>query len=219
MPGYYQFEKRRQALTESKGKLVFKQSDSPATRQAVIGSGQILLGNLAEDLLARVPVKAETMTQHGLSFIRRQSDDDHAYFLVNFTASAIDEWIPLAVNAKSAALLDPLTGNTDRALTKSENGKFFVYLQLASGQSCILRAFDRKEVRGDIRPVYGPEEKSITLEGEWQVEFIQGGPVLPKPVKTNLLRSWTTFPDEECRRFAGTARYTLTIQVEVAEKS
>ena len=49
----------------------------------------------------------------------------------------------------------------------------------------------------------------IPLTGEWQLEFIAGGPALPSPARLHELRSWTELDDPEVGRFAGTARYRL----------
>ena len=46
---------------------------------------------------------------------------------------------------KSAAFLDPLTGKTGMAV---KNGKGQFHLQLAPGESVILRAFADKKVEG-----------------------------------------------------------------------
>jgi hypothetical protein len=47
------------------------------------------------------------------------------------------------------------------------------------------------------------------LQGEWSLEFIKGGPVLPGPARMSTLASWTTLDDAEAKRFAGTARYRV----------
>jgi len=52
------------------------------------------------------------------------------------------------------------------------------------------------------------------LEGPWQVEFVAGGPTLPKPTVIEHLTSWTAWQDDSgaLRAFSGTARYTLTFE-------
>jgi hypothetical protein len=50
----------------------------------------------------------------------------------------------------------------------------------------------------------------IPLAGTWKVEFLDGGPVLPKGYETTDLKSWTTRDDPELKRFAGTAKYSIT---------
>ena len=45
-----------------------------------------------------------------------------------------------------------------------------------------------------------------TFNGQWSVEFIDGGPELPTAYKTRELTSWTTAPDAKVQAFAGTVR-------------
>jgi len=214
IPGYYQFQERRRKLNEVTGSIAFDKSENTGISKARVGSGYIVKGHRIENLLDGLPVKVEGMKEKGISFIRRRYDDGYAYFLANLSSGRINEWIPLAVKAKSAAWLDPLSGNRGRASTKNENEKFSVYLQLASGQSCILRTYDNKEIQGDDWPLVGREIETIPLEGDWQIEFIQGGPDLPASCQINRLQSWTNFPDPDCLSFAGTARYRLYFQLE-----
>jgi len=51
--------------------------------------------------------------------------------------------------------------------------------------------------------------KPAVVAGQWRVEFIQGGPVLPKPREVTQLASWSSFDGENVDRFAGTARYRI----------
>jgi hypothetical protein len=46
----------------------------------------------------------------------------------------------------------------------------------------------------------------------WSVSFAEGGPKLPAAFETRELGSWTTRADEDARRFAGTARYSLSFE-------
>src|SRR5262249_17265141 len=48
------------------------------------------------------------------------------------------------------------------------------------------------------------------VAGTWTVEFIEGGPGLPSAFETKEPASWTTRDDPEAKRFAGTARDTIT---------
>ncbi|MBK9487492.1 MAG: hypothetical protein IPO07_00925 [Haliscomenobacter sp.] len=47
------------------------------------------------------------------------------------------------------------------------------------------------------------------LLGEWQIEFLEGKPFVPKAYTTEALESWTLAPDTLAQYFSGTARYTL----------
>ena len=88
-----------------------------------------------------------------------------------------------------------------------------VQLQLAAGESLILRAFADKTVAGPAWNYWHPQTpdaKPQTLPGPWNVTFTDGGPTLPAAYQTTQLASWTTFPDTNAQAFAGTAKYETT---------
>ncbi len=157
------------------------------------------------------------MADFGLSFIRRSFNGGWNYFIANRTATNFDGWITLARPAKSVVLLDPLTGNAGVAATRqSAANSMEVHLQLAAGQSVILRAFTGKQVEGQPWTCWQTNSQPVEITGNWKVKFIQGGPVLPANFQTAQLASWTTFPDTNCQAFAGTAKYTLEFNLQVA---
>ncbi len=82
-----------------------------------------------------------------------------------------------------------------------------VYLRIEPGHSLILRTFEHLAISGPTWSFVKPAKKLLELAGPWNVEFLSGGPVLPKPYQTDRLESWTTNGDAETERFAGTARY------------
>jgi hypothetical protein len=147
----------------------------------------------------------------GLSFVRRRHEAGHHYFVANLSARAVDGWVRLGVQSQTVVTLDPLDGGT--GVLPLRDGRE-VYLQLPSGKALILRTME--EGRGGILrsaqndSVMLPlveQGAALRLEGEWQVEFIEGGPSLPGGFTTRELGSWTT--REDARAFAGTARYSL----------
>jgi len=79
----------------------------------------------------------------------------------------------------------------------------------ARGETRVLRTFAHREVSGPVWPVWTNAGPATPLKGEWRVDFIEGGPVLPRAFSSEILGSWTAAPDPEAERFAGTARYTL----------
>ena len=54
----------------------------------------------------------------------------------------------------------------------------------------------------------------VEITGQWNVNFIQGGPTLPADFQTAKLASWTTFADTNAQTFAGTAKYETTFDAE-----
>ncbi|MGA2242520.1 MAG: glycosylhydrolase-like jelly roll fold domain-containing protein [Verrucomicrobiota bacterium] len=103
-----------------------------------------------------------------------------------------------------------MTGNSGVAVTRqSAANSTKVHLQLAPGESIILRAFANEEVKGPAWNYWQPSKKFVQITGPWNVKFIQGGPVLPADFQTTKLASWTTFADTNAQAFAGTAKYEI----------
>jgi hypothetical protein len=154
------------------------------------------------------------MPQFGLSFVRRSFEGGWHYFIANRTETNFDGWISLARPAKSIVILDPMTGNSGVAATRqSAANSTEIHLQLAAGESAILRAFADKKVDGPVWTCWQPQTpdaKPQTLTGPWNVKFILGGSTLPADFQTAKLASWTTFPDTNTQAFAGTAKYETT---------
>lgn len=53
----------------------------------------------------------------------------------------------------------------------------------------------------------------MVVEGTWRIQFVEGGPYLPEDLATSTLQCWTALGDEEAKRFAGAARYSIAINV------
>jgi hypothetical protein len=141
--------------------------------------------------------------------------------------------VPLAVEAASVAFLDPMSGRVGMARMRAGGGgggvaagggalagratgggaagALEVYLRLEPGASLILRTF-AAPVQGEAWRYLEPTGEAVTLEGEWRVEFVDGGPALPAAYATRELGSWTG-RGGDAEAFAGTARYTLTFDV------
>jgi len=194
------------------------------------GHGQILFNGELEHQLVYAQVKSEPLNGDGLSFIRRSTDGSWNYFIANRSGKDFDDWITLTHQARSAAMLDPLTGNSGMA---AQNGNGQIHLQLAPGQSVILRAFTN-EINGRARHSVRAEAADATdrrapsdapylywqtngqpaeVNGNWTVKFLEGGPVLPSDYQAPRLASWITFPDTNCQAFAGTVKYETTFAV------
>jgi hypothetical protein len=114
-------------------------------------------------------------------------------------------------------LRDPLSGRTGfAALKPADKGATQVYLQLAPGESLLLETMKTAAGGGQTSWSYRQSTgKPVALGGSWKIEFIKGGPELPKPIETTELKSWTELGDDEAKRFAGTARYRLEFDAPV----
>ncbi|HUD83148.1 MAG TPA: hypothetical protein VMQ67_06575, partial [Candidatus Saccharimonadales bacterium] len=154
-------------------------------------------------------VREKLFDHAGLMCVRRAGNDGRAYFIANRGEQPFDGWLELATAAESVMILDPLTGAAGLAsLRTGKSGAVSVLLQLAAGQSILLRALAAKAEAP--RWTYWKEDgASVPLAGTWQVRFLEGGPELPAGFATDHLGSWTASPDTNAQRFAGAALYTL----------
>jgi hypothetical protein len=194
VPGYGRLEARRAEFNAALAKL---------GDRAVVQSD--VLGALEDRGVAR-----EAIVDLGISFIRRSTVAGHDYFFANLTAHKLDGWVSLGSSALSAMLLDPLSGMSGAAaLRPGPHGEDQVYLQLAPGESMILRTHSTSFAGslGTAWPYLAPAGESSPIPGPWQIGFIKGGPDLPPPLQTTELKSWTDLGGAEAKRFGGTARY------------
>jgi len=163
-------------------------------------------------------VQRETLfDQPGLMCIRRGFNGGLHYFIANRGDQAIDSWLPLAVDAKSVVILDPLTGNAGVAAAYVTRSQTHCHLQLAPGQSLILRALTDHPAYGAAWNYWDAVGDAVPLTGQWQVKFLRGGPKLPAPFATDRLASWTEIGDTNAQSFAGTAAYSLRFDAPSSE--
>jgi len=191
--GFNQLEERRaelKSLLAGEDKLVSAAAELKAT--------------LAESAVVREP-----MVGQGLDFIRRKHDGGYHYFIANMSADTVDGWVSLGIPFQSVVIMDPRSAET--GLATSRDGK--IYLQLKPGESCILRTLTEKKVKGDQWAILAKAGAPVTVKGEWQIRFVDGGPELPADITTTELKSWTGIGDQEAKRFAGTARYSIQIDI------
>jgi hypothetical protein len=165
---------------------------------------------LSVELAAR-KVRREPAASAGLAFVRRARADGCDYFIANLAAKAFDGWLELGTPAASALLLDPLSARIGVAATqRADSGNTRVYLQLESGESMMVRTRNVPvPAKMPAWPYVARVSPALGLEAGWQVDFIKGGPALPRPAQLQKLASWTGLDDPDAQRFAGTARYSI----------
>ncbi|MBK8503548.1 MAG: hypothetical protein IPL46_15850 [Saprospiraceae bacterium] len=134
-------------------------------------------------------------------------DGDIYYYLVNHTALAIDQYIPLQVEAPSAILMNPDNGDFGRTIISRKNSHSTIQIQLESGQSIIVRCTNKEVSRIPDWKYLGETIDTISLSESWNIKFVNGGPDLPSPVTMDKLTSWTDLPDEKAVNFSGRAIY------------
>jgi len=190
------------------------------------GKGWVFMGGLEAAFFgtklesAKTTPVRETMADAGLSYVRRSFAGGWHYFIANCTETNFDGWITLARPAKSFVILDPMTGNSGVAATRqSAANSMEIHLQLAAGESVILRAFADKKVEGPAWNYWQTNGQPVEIAGRWNVKFLQGGPMLPADFQTTRLASWTTFTDTNAQAFAGTAKYETTFDAPKLESN
>lgn len=216
-------------LAEAGGKIIFW-GDLPQSEPGMAGAAQslewdaaikhlrqfvdrglVMIGDNLPESLHQVDVRHEKgLTAEGISFLRKKWDEDTVYLLKNSASESFDGWVLLAVEFRSAAFLEPMTGRVGIAKVRSEDqGGSSVRLQLAPDQSILARVSPR-QLQCSLWPYLEVGGQQSELEGPWQVEFVSGGPKLSAGFVTSKPQPWTAAPDKSAESFAGTVKYSQT---------
>jgi hypothetical protein len=174
--------------------------------------GKVIAGDASnlESLLTQAGATRERMIDQGLRCIRRFRPDGVDYFIVNKGENAVDGWVPLATPAAGAVLMDPMVSDqVGTASVRERDGGAEIYLQIAPGESRIVRTTTGRAPAGAAWTYVTPAGQAVPLKSDWQVTFADGGPDMPANFKTDALGSFTG-RGEAYKRFAGTAVYTTT---------
>ena len=158
-------------------------------------------------------------TTFGLSSIRRSHPEGHHYFISALKTEDTENWIPLAVQARSAMLYNPMNGTSGKARLRQNNDRTEVFLQLASGESVILKTFANQEVSapeyGYWTPVVQNDVKktspvTYSFTGKWGFRFVEASPAVAATPDSVSLGSWTEIPAEGTKNVMGVACYATT---------
>lgn len=213
VPGLMNLDARRAALRRLSSQLSFAGTNTPGVRAARVGAGRFLVGEDLKQLLAHAGTRRETLVERGLHFTRRRHEGGAYYFILNRGAERFDGWAPLASRASGTAVFNPMTGEAGFSHVKpQENEGPGVHLQLAPGESCVVKTFDSAQAGGASYPYAWAAGDARPLGGEWAVSFIEGGPALPPSMRVGRLDSWAKFEGDAYKIFSGTARYALDFE-------
>lgn len=154
--------------------------------------GAHIIYGIDEAAMQRAAAPEVMRARHGLRAIRRTNDTGHHYFIANLTPDDKAAWMPLTVPFRDAAWFDPLTGEISAAMVRGNQ----VYVSLLSGQSRILKTFDKplaakpEKTLGD--PLMVPDStETIDLTGmPWQLSFTEEAPVVGETFQLDSLRTW-----------------------------
>jgi polygalacturonase/Tol biopolymer transport system component len=212
VPGWNSWSARKDSLIEWMEQLGFS-AISGGLQRATVGKGVFLKGDDLGALLHYARIRREVMVDDSLDVVRRVRESGRCYFIVNRSSKPWVGWTVLADSARDAVLFDPMKGISGLASVK--HGRE-IYLRLMPGESVIVQTYpegamseENPEARKQMLfPYYYTTGDTVALDGEWALEFLSGGPVLPAPSKLRALGSWTNL-GEDAARFSGAAKYVL----------
>jgi alpha-L-rhamnosidase len=214
VPGFNHLEVRRAELKKSLSELEFHSIKINELQKAEVGNGYFLLCSDVNTALNHASIKEEKIVADGINYIRREHENGYFYFFTNLSDKKLDSWIPLSVELQSALIYDPRYEKGIGVAETTQNGdNSEIYLQLQPGESCFVKTFTSELIDGVNWNYIESINDSIEINGNWKVEFIDGGPQLPDSFTTNQLLSWTVLGDSNAQSFAGTGKYTITFNI------
>jgi hypothetical protein len=180
---------------------------------ASLGKGVFYMSDSLKTLLQITAGDEQKLVEKGLSYCKRKNIDGKLYFISNRTDNVFNEWITLNEKSVSVALFDPMTGKSGLAKWKKNNkGETEVRLQLQPYESIIVQTYNSKKT-GIAFPYLTAKGKSRQLKGEWTIEFLYGGPVIPTKMIREELYSWSDLDTNEYFDFSGTAKYLINFDM------
>jgi alpha-L-rhamnosidase len=209
VPGYGQLDKNLATFKKLMDELHFGPTGFGHVQLAPVAKGKFLIGGDLDELLEAAAIRKEGMTARGLQFARRKTaDGSNMYFIANRADKKMEEWVRLQTKANSAALYNPMNGQYGVAkYRKSAEGLLEVYLPMDRDESFIVQT-SGKIIRGALYPYRMKMKTSTDITGDWTIQFTEGGPSLPKTIKSNNLQPWTDF-EGAYKTFSGTTSYSI----------
>jgi len=214
VPGLSNLESRRRKFNKAVPERLRLKSEDSTLLKTKVGKGQVVIGESVETMLDNCGVIREPIADEGIQFIRRRHCRGRDYFVTNLGAGSLDGWVRLGVEAASVLIMDPRFSDRQglAALRRGQGGATQVYLQLQPGESLVLRSFASEQIRARNWRYIGRRGQAEEIKGKWKITFIEGGPELPAGFEMRKPASWTESGDSEAKRFAGTARYSITFE-------
>lgn len=210
VPGFGELDARRKAFQQLISQLKFSKSDN--LQKAIVGKGAFMISDDLDVLLLTAKARKESYTEKGLSVLRRKNNEGTVWLINNRTENAFEEWIEINSNAVSFGLFDAMTGKKGLAKwRKNVKGGVEVLLQLQSYESIIIQSYNVKK-SGQVFPYKEAAGQPQEVKRSWTITFLDGGPTIPSPIKTDQLISWTELGGEDVKNFSGTAKYSVEFE-------
>jgi hypothetical protein len=176
---------------------------------------EILKHNLSDDIISDInksTVKKESLTANGLLFTRKLMNGKSIYFIANQTATAIQKFIKIGSTDFEFQAYDPLTDkNISIENRLNSNKKTEAFINLASGKSIFLIESNTKTKTS--KPIPLAKKSIVEVKGNWQIDFTQGKPLVPRNYQSEVLESWTKAPDTLSQYYNGYAKYTIGFEM------
>ncbi|HLG38607.1 MAG TPA: glycosyl hydrolase [Chitinophagaceae bacterium] len=213
VPGLSDIENKQKQFDALIAQLQFKTTNAPGVNNAASGKGLFLEGNELRYLLANAAIRHEMyLTDNKLQFIRRKINGGEYYFITNDGKTTFNDWVLLNTKLQHAVLFDPMQQRSGIAKTRQgDNNTLDIFLQLAPGESCIVQTSSAK-LTGNKFPYTESAGEAVAIEGNWQLKFLSGGPVLPQATAVSNLLSWTALAADGVKEFSGTAQYSINFK-------
>jgi hypothetical protein len=158
-------------------------------------------------------IKTEEIGPRGLEYLRSASEDGYNYFISNLH-SGIDfsSYVHFEEQSDFYEIFDPVSGKRGLADTRITDGKTSVKLDLKQGASLFINTLEGDP--GNLKPwdYQGEVVDTFIISGDWELEFIEGGPEVPSKIKTDTLISWSEFDKPGVKSFSGLAGYRIDFQ-------
>ncbi|MBR1498885.1 MAG: glycosyl hydrolase family 2 [Bacteroidaceae bacterium] len=168
----------------------------------------VILGE-NEEAMARFAQAEPLRKELGLRAIRRKNDAGHHYFIANLTPQDVEADIPMAVPCKSATWFNPMNGDITPATLASGR----LHIALRSGESRILKTSQTINAQA---PSYTSQPSTLTsqltLQGPWQLSFIEETPKVGKTFLLEKPQTWETLSDSAAVTM-GTGVYATTFRL------
>jgi len=213
VPGYAKQE-NRQKVFDSYLKQLPVINDFKNIKVSSFGKGAIIIGSDYGSALAATGIKPEVMkTDFGLQCIRRSNETGHHYFIAALQGKDTKGWITLGVNAQSAMIFDPVSGETGKARIRRDGNGTAVWFDMKSGESLILQTYINQDIDAPQWKYVEPQPVSLSLDNNWQLTFVQSEPAISGTYPINHLTSWTELDIPESKINMGTGKYSIRFQL------
>lgn len=200
VPGYGSLEARRAQM-----KKVLRRMEGKVT----VGIDYAAL--LDEAGACREPFKSE---MKGTMLRQKNAQGGYDYFMSMLTDNPVHGYVALGARLPkkwdgTVWVSDPLTGRWEVADHIFEKGRLSVYLDLAPGESVLVRIVPTKEQassRSARHRAYNLGKETL-IDGSWTLSFPESDPKIDSIYPLESLVPWTRIDDEKLKVNCGTGIY------------